>query len=80
MDLSIDKKVLSTQIEGIIYCNIEGFQRIIKDKNLSGLHKNYQVKDMNNFYNIQLTILQIILSRGADVKSKPGKPLKKDEI
>ena len=24
--------------------------------------------------------MQIILSRGADVKSKPGKPLNKDEI
>lgn len=35
---------------------------------------------MNNFYNIQLTILQTILSRGADIKSKPGKPSNKDEI
>ncbi|AXH30616.1 hypothetical protein CGC43_08560 [Francisella opportunistica] len=80
MDLSIDERVLSKQIEGIIYRNIEGFQRIIKGKNHSYLVKNYQVKDMNNFYSIQLTILQFILSRGADVKSKSGKPSKKDKI
>ncbi|OIN83784.1 hypothetical protein [Francisella sp. TX07-6608] len=80
IDLSIDEEVLSKQIEAIIYRNIQGFQRIIKSKNHFNLVKNYQINGMNNSHSIQVTILQFILSRGADVKSKPSKCSKKDLI
>ena len=72
MDLSIDETLLAKQFEGIIYRNIEGFQRIKINKKYK-LENFKTIEAIRSTHSIQFTILQIILSRGEDVKSINGK-------
>ncbi|API87655.1 hypothetical protein [Francisella uliginis] len=79
MDLSIDETLLAKQFEGIIYRNIKGFQRIKTDKKQNNSLKPV-IKEQNSIYSIQAAILQMVLSRGKDVRSKEGNVSQKDRI
>ncbi|AJI57299.1 hypothetical protein LA02_1526 [Francisella philomiragia] len=92
IDLSVDSKQLAKYMEIIIHNNIEGFRDLKVDKKcvIKGINfENRQfIKDQSGnitvtdsyLYDAQFTIIQIILSRGKDVKSKDGKESEKDKI
>ncbi|MBK2026536.1 hypothetical protein AB9G23_09765 [Francisella philomiragia] len=81
MDLNIDQTLLAKQFEGIIYRNIEGFQRIkTSEKQNSNTNIIIQRSTEDSIKTAQLTIFQNVLARGSDAKSSSNKPSEKQKI
>lgn len=83
MALDINPPLLAKQFEGIIYRNIEGFQRIKTNKEQKSSNVIIQQRKGSTEASIktaQLTIFQNILARGNDVKSSSNNPSEKQKI